>query len=113
MAATGDLGRRYRIRRTGRLVRRPPGSQPGHGGRSCRLNRIFESRSYPVVMYPRPWIRVSDADREAVVAHLSAAAAEGRLTLNEFSERARLAYASTTAGELATLVRDLPIRPGA
>ena len=62
-------------------------------------------------MYPQPWIRVSDADREAVVAHLSAAAGEGRLTLNEFGERARRAYASRTAGELAMLVQDLPARP--
>ena len=54
---------------------------------------------------------MSDADREAVVAHLSAAAAEGRLTLDEFSERARLAYALRTAGELAGLVQDLPVRP--
>ena len=71
----------------------------------------LESRSYPVVMYPAPWIRVSDADREAAVAHLRVAAAEGRLTLDEFSERARQAYASRTAGELARLVQDLPARP--
>jgi hypothetical protein len=62
-------------------------------------------------MYPAHWIRVSDADREAVVAHLSAAAAEGRLTLDEFSERTQLAYAARTWGELTVLVSDLPVAP--
>ncbi|MET7420992.1 DUF1707 and DUF4190 domain-containing protein [Dactylosporangium sp. NPDC005555] len=62
-------------------------------------------------MYPAHWIRVSDADRESVVAHLSAAVAEGRLTLEEFSERAQLAYASRVWGELAHLVGDLPAPP--
>jgi hypothetical protein len=59
-------------------------------------------------MYPAHWIRVSDADREAVVAHLSAATAEGRLTLDEFCDRTQRAYASRTWGELASLVGDLP-----
>lgn len=62
-------------------------------------------------MYPAHWIRVSDAERESVVAHLSAAVAEGRLTLDEFSERSQLAYASRTWGELAHLVNDLPAPP--
>ncbi|MFF5227047.1 DUF1707 and DUF4190 domain-containing protein [Dactylosporangium sp. NPDC000521] len=62
-------------------------------------------------MYPAHWIRVSDADRESVVAHLTAAVAEGRLTLEEFSERSQLAYASRTWGELAHLVGDLPAPP--
>ncbi|BCJ45856.1 hypothetical protein GCM10010168_57240 [Actinoplanes ianthinogenes] len=59
-------------------------------------------------MYRSPHVRVSDADREAIVAHLSAAAAEGRLTIEEFSERSRQAYASRTWGELSTMVHDLP-----
>jgi DUF1707 SHOCT-like domain len=53
-------------------------------------------------------IRVSDAEREAIVARLNAATAEGRLTLEEFSDRARRAYESRTWGELARLVDDLP-----
>jgi hypothetical protein len=52
--------------------------------------------------------RVSDAEREAVVARLSAATGEGRLTLAEFGERAGQAYAARTRGELVRLVDDLP-----
>jgi hypothetical protein len=62
-------------------------------------------------MHPAHWIRVSNADRESVVARLSAAVAEGRLTLDEFSERSQLAYGSRTWGELAHLVDDLPAPP--
>ncbi|GAA4600786.1 hypothetical protein BJY16_003662 [Actinoplanes octamycinicus] len=60
-------------------------------------------------MYRSPHVRVSDADREAIVAQLSAATAEGRLTIEEFSERSRQAYASRTWGELSTVVHDLPV----
>src|SRR3712207_791205 len=56
-------------------------------------------------------MRVSDADREAVVARLSAAAAQGRLSLEEFSDRTRWAYASSTWDELANLIHDLPASP--
>ena len=62
-------------------------------------------------MYPSPSFRASDADREAVVAHLSAAATDGRLSLSEFSERTRHVYASRTWGELLRIVRDLPPLP--
>lgn len=53
-------------------------------------------------------IRVSDADRETIVARLSNATAEGRLTLGEFSYRADRAYAARTWPELTRLIRDLP-----
>jgi hypothetical protein len=53
-------------------------------------------------------IRASDAEREATVAALNTAAAEGRLSLEEFTERARRGYASRTREDLASLVRDLP-----
>ena len=59
-------------------------------------------------MYPAHLVRVSDAEREGIVAQLSAATAEGRLTLDEFSERTRRAYAARTWGELVSLVGDLP-----
>jgi hypothetical protein len=59
-------------------------------------------------MNPAKRIRVSDAEREAVVARLSAATAEGRLTLQEFGDRSHRAYASRTQDELAVLVDDLP-----
>ncbi|MFI5906195.1 DUF1707 domain-containing protein [Dactylosporangium sp. NPDC051541] len=62
-------------------------------------------------MYPAHWIKASDADREAIVAQLGEAAAEGRLTLEEFSARTQQAYASRTWGELSSLVGDLPTLP--
>jgi hypothetical protein len=58
-------------------------------------------------------LRVSDAEREVIVARLNTATGEGRLTLEEFGERSSLAYAARTAGELAVLVADLPAQgPG-
>jgi len=50
----------------------------------------------------------SDAEREAIVARLGDAAGEGRLVLDEFSDRVGQAYAARTRGELQALVRDLP-----
>jgi hypothetical protein len=59
-----------------------------------------ESRPMPIL--------VSDAERERSVALLRVAVGEGRLTLEEFSERVGLAYAARTDQELASLARDLP-----
>ncbi|SEP53330.1 DUF1707 SHOCT-like domain-containing protein [Amycolatopsis saalfeldensis] len=56
-----------------------------------------------------PGLRASDADRERVVSLLHAQVGEGRLTLEEFSERSAAAYAARTVGELVTLTRDLPV----
>jgi hypothetical protein len=52
-------------------------------------------------------LRASDADRERVVALLTEAAGDGRLTLGEHSDRAERAYAARTLGELAVLTADL------
>lgn len=52
-------------------------------------------------------LRASDADRERVLKLLGEAAADGRLTLEEHSERADRAYAARTLGELAGLTTDL------
>jgi hypothetical protein len=52
-------------------------------------------------------LRASDADRERVVALLTQAASDGRLTLGEHSERAERAYSARTLGELAELTADL------
>jgi hypothetical protein len=52
-------------------------------------------------------LRASDADRERVLTLLGEAAADGRLTLDEHSERAERAYAARTLGELAGLTTDL------
>ncbi|GAA3753570.1 DUF1707 domain-containing protein [Plantactinospora mayteni] len=53
-------------------------------------------------------IRVSDREREQVVELLGTAAAEGRLTLDEYADRATAAHAAKTRGELARLTDDLP-----
>lgn len=52
-------------------------------------------------------LRASDSDRERVVEVLRAAGADGRLTMDEHSERVQRAYASRTLGELADLTSDL------
>src|ERR1700733_11677753 len=52
-------------------------------------------------------LRASDADRERVVALLTQAASDGRLTLGEHSERAERAYSARTLGELVELTADL------
>jgi hypothetical protein len=52
-------------------------------------------------------LRASDADRERVVALLTQAAGDGRLTLGEHAERAERAYAARTLGELSVLTTDL------
>jgi hypothetical protein len=59
-----------------------------------------ESRPAPIL--------ASDAERERSIALLRDAVGEGRLTLEEFSERVGLAHAARTDQELATLARDLP-----
>src|SRR5207245_477241 len=55
-----------------------------------------------------PALRASDADRDRTVALLRDHAAEGRLTLEEFSERMERAYLARTHNELEELARDLP-----
>jgi Domain of unknown function (DUF1707)/2TM domain len=60
----------------------------------------------------RASLRVSDADREQFVEALRQHHAEGRLTVEELSERTERAYAATTFGDLDALATDLPpIRP--
>jgi hypothetical protein len=54
-------------------------------------------------------IRVSDSEREQIVELLGQAAVEGRLTLDEYAERATSAHAARTRGELAKLTDDLPV----
>jgi hypothetical protein len=56
----------------------------------------------------RPDMRISDAERELVVAQLNAAVAEGRLTLAEFEERVDGVLRSRTFGEVEPYVGDLP-----
>jgi hypothetical protein len=57
---------------------------------------------------PVAGIRVSDAERDAAVERLSAATGDGRLTLEEFSQRMELATAARTRADLEPLTADLP-----
>jgi hypothetical protein len=65
---------------------------------------------------PAPEIRASDAERDRVVGLLKQHFTDGRLTLEEFSDRMDVAYAAKTRGELVTTLRELPVltrRPAA
>jgi hypothetical protein len=53
-------------------------------------------------------IRASDDDRQRTVAALERHAGAGRLTLDEFAERAQVAHNARTLDELAAIVGDLP-----
>jgi hypothetical protein len=53
-------------------------------------------------------VRASDADRDRTVEALAAASAEGRLSLDEYSQRSDAALAARTLGDLAGLTADLP-----
>ncbi len=53
-------------------------------------------------------IRASDLERERTCERLREATVEGRLTLDEFSERFMLAQQARSRGELDATVRDLP-----
>jgi len=53
-------------------------------------------------------LRAADVDREFVAERLRVALNEGRLSLHEYDERVRDAYAAKTYGELKALLTDLP-----
>jgi hypothetical protein len=56
-----------------------------------------------------PALRASDADRDRMVVLLREHATQGRLTLEEFTERMSAAYLARTNDELEELSRDLPV----
>jgi hypothetical protein len=62
---------------------------------------------------PAAGIRASDAERDATLQRLSAATGDGRLTLEEFSQRMDRATTAKTRAELDRLVVDLPTDAGA
>ena len=62
---------------------------------------------------PAAGIRASDAERDATIERLSAATGDGRLTLEEFSQRMERATTAKTRAELDGLVADLPTDVGA
>jgi hypothetical protein len=55
-----------------------------------------------------PGVRASDEDRRRVVADLERHTADGRLSLDEFTDRAGRAYRAATHGDLSELTSDLP-----
>src|SRR5262249_52184373 len=62
---------------------------------------------------PAAGIRASDAERDATLRRLSSATGDGRLTLEEFSQRMGRATTAKTRAELDRLVADLPADPAA
>jgi Domain of unknown function (DUF1707)/Cell wall-active antibiotics response 4TMS YvqF len=72
--------------------------------------RIGNRQSQPKPDQP---VLASDAERDQSVELLRTAVVEGRLTLEEFTERVELAQAARTDLELAALSRDLPASPPA
>ena len=56
-----------------------------------------------------PEVLASDAEREAAGKRLRDASADGRLTLEEFTERLDGVYAARTRNDLEQLTRDLPV----
>jgi len=63
-------------------------------------------------MSPQPEMRIGDAEREAAVEALGEHFAAGRLTKDEYDERAERAWAARTSSQLYPLFADLP-RPQA
>ena len=57
---------------------------------------------------PDPNIRLSNADREALIGRLHAATEEGRLDLDEFAERSTQVYEAKTFADVERLLADLP-----
>jgi hypothetical protein len=55
---------------------------------------------------------VGDRDRDRILSTLREHYARGRLTLEEFSARSDLVFASRTYGELRAALRGLPVRLG-
>ena len=53
-------------------------------------------------------MRASDGDRQQVVERLQGALEDGRLSMDEFTDRTGLAFRAVTYGDLAPLCADLP-----
>ena len=66
-------------------------------------------------LWPRPELRVGDADRQGVVVELQRHFVDGRLTSDELAERVAQALNARTFGKLAVPLGDLPVlaNPGA
>ena len=60
---------------------------------------------------PSGQVRVSDAERQAIVDLLREQTTAGRLTLGEFEERLDEVYRARTASDLRQALRELPVEP--
>jgi hypothetical protein len=60
-----------------------------------------------------PALRASDDDRMRVVDELGRHTAAGRLSLDEYTDRVTRTLAAATHGDLAAVVRDLPVEQSA
>jgi len=67
------------------------------------MTREVNRRSVPVES-----LRAADSDRHQIAERLKASLDEGRLTLAEYDDRVREAYAARTYADLLMLVADLP-----
>lgn len=56
----------------------------------------------------KPEVRLSDAEREAYIERLKVAQDEGRITLDEFEERAGRVYAARVGSDIGDVLDDLP-----
>ncbi len=61
---------------------------------------------------PVAQFRASHGDRQLVADRLREALDEGRLTLDEYDDRVKVAYAATTYDDLNALLRDIPTQTG-
>jgi len=62
--------------------------------------------------HPHTQFRASHGDRQLVADRLREALDEGRLTLNEYDERVKVAYEAATYADLNALLRDIPTQAG-
>jgi hypothetical protein len=74
----------------------------------CGSRRYRDHYEYIAERRDDPDLRVSDDDRERVAVSLRKNASDGRLSVDELSERLDKVYAARTAGELSELTKDLP-----
>jgi len=71
-------------------------------------SRRYRDYEYIAERREDPDLRVSDEDREQVAVLIRKSAEDGRLSVEELSERLDGVYAARTSGDLAELTRDLP-----
>ena len=108
--AAGRVAGMSRFCSIGWRRQRAPGGAASRRGARTRHRAALRAGANP--MSDPPALRSSDEEREHAVGLLREASAEGRLTLDEFSQRVEAAYAARTANQLAELTSDLPVPAG-